>query len=543
MNVHGYELVADWKNSSCGQTVKAKKGVKSYFIKKYQTPVEPVMNGALDERTFDNNKRKFEKYVAYRRRINTTLRPLAGEGGNLVIPEEEFVLDHHYMEVSPLVGGVVPDEELEGVLMSLSPDVKKLLMLTAAGALSSIHGKGIIHSDLKLKNVLLAVNSSGNYVAKIIDFDAAYFMDDKPVDEIIGDINYYSPELGRFSDAEDEREALLPTLTEKSDIFSLGLIFHFYLAGHLPAPKSLNARLQKRKDKGKAIYCWSVLLNDCELEIDPSITNVNYVSLIRDMLDIDPDRRPTAVQVLQRLKSPSVSGGAPVIEEPWPDHRLMLDKDKIKADGIVIFKKVTSGGNKLYEITDRSGVRSQITADDVVSRGYARSAREEIFCEPWAEHSITFDQTRMRSRGFVSAEQTVKDGAKGYTLYRADSSSMFFKLEMLIAMKYAIRGSSASSTSSSSTSGSSSGSTSSSTGSSSGSTSSSSGGSVAPGICEPWAEHGIAFVESAVNARGYVRVEQATLGGAKGYNFIRPDGTAQFIKREMVLMFKMATKL
>ena len=85
------------------------------------------------------------------------------------------------------------EDELEGVLASLSVDVKKLLMQTAAGALFSVHNKHIIHSDLKLKNVLLVRNKTGNYVAKLIDFDSSYFIDKKP-EEIIGTIDYYSPE-------------------------------------------------------------------------------------------------------------------------------------------------------------------------------------------------------------------------------------------------------------------------------------------------------------------------------------------------------------
>ena len=534
-SVHGYELTSEWKNSQCGQTAKAKKGGKGYFMKKYQTPVEPVNNGALDAKTFENNRRKFEKYVANRRRVNNTLRPLSGMGGNLIIPTEEFVEDHHYMEASEFVDGVIPDDEVEGILSSLSMDVKKLLMLTAAGALSSVHGKGIVHSDLKLKNVLLARNSSGNYVAKIIDFDSSYFLDDKPIDDIVGDINYYSPELGRYSDAEDERESLLPTLTEKSDIFSLGLIFHFYLTGHLPRPKSLNARLQKRKDKGKAIYCWSVLLNDCELEVDPSITNVKYAALVRDMIDIDPANRPSAQQVLMRLKAPDVAA-EPVIEEPWPEHRLMLDKSKIKGDGYMEFKKMTSGGVKKYKLLDRSGRVSELTAEEVVSRGYARTAREEVFCAPWPEHAITFDEAKMRSRGFVSAEQTTLAGVKGYNLFRPDGTSNFFKVEMLIVMKYATRGAGATPTAAPSpaparptptpT-----------------PAPAPAAASAPSGFAAPWPDHAITFNEAVITARGFVSSEQATLGGVNGYNFFRADGSSQFIKKEMLIVFKMATKL
>jgi len=512
MNVHGYELITEWKNSQCGQTAKAKRGGKVYFLKKYQTPVNPVRNGALDERTFQANKVKFEKYVANRRRVNVTLRTIAGAGGNIIIPAEEFVEDNHYMEASEFIEGGVPDKEIEGVLSSLSLDVKKLLLLTATGALISVHGKGIVHSDLKLKNVLLAKNSSGNYVSKLIDFDSSYFLDDKP-DEVVGDINYYSPELGSYADIEDEEERreMASILTEKSDIFSLGLIFHYYLSGELPEAKSLTERLQKRKDKGKVIYCWTILNNDCELKLSSKITNLKYLSLITDMLEKDPAKRPSATQVLQRLKAPDAEG---VIEEPWPDHNLIVDKNKIKNSGYPVFRKITVLGKKKYELISKEGRRSEMTPEELVSAGFARLAREEKFDSPWEEHNITLNEAKLRLRGFVYSDKETQAGVKGYRIYRSDSTGMFFRVEQLIAMGYATKRSEAPRVA-----------------------------HVEAGFCEPWEEHRIAFDTDMIKRKGYVRAERTTISGVKGYNFFRSDGAKQFIKAEMLVVFKMARKI
>lgn len=508
MNVHGYELISEWKNSQCGQTARAKRGGKTYFLKKYQTPVKPVMNGALDAKTFENNQKLFDKYVANRTRVNTTLRAVARAGGNIVIPCEEFVEDNHYIEASEFVEGVISDDELGGVLLSLSTDVKKLLMLTAAGALISVHSKGIVHSDLKLKNVLLVRNSSGNYVAKLIDFDNSYFMDDKPEEDIVGDINYYSPELGTYADAEDERTELSKTLTEKSDIFSLGLIFHFYLAGELPKAKSLTEKLQKRKDKGKAIYCWTVLNNDCELQMSDRITSLKYLTLIQDMLNIDPEKRPSAAQVLQRLKAADAES---IIEEPWPEHRIIVDAEKLKDAGFAIFKKVIVAGQKKYELISKEGKKTEYTSDELQAKGFAKTAREEKFAEPWSEHNIVFNEERMRSRGFVALEQKIMSGVKGYELFRADSSSRFFSVDNLKAMQYA--------------------------------TQKEAPRPVIPeGICEPWPEHNITFDVEQIHRKGYVRAERKTTGGINGYSFVKPDGSSQFIRVEMLIIQKIAKK-
>ena len=504
MMFHGYELISEWKNSQCGQTAKARKGGKSYFLKKYQTPVAPLRNGTLDEKTFEHNKKLFEDYVATRKKINATIRTIAGSGGNIIIPCDEFIEGNQYIEAAEFVDGAVDEDELESILASLSVDIKKLLMQTAAGALFSVHSKKIVHSDLKLKNVLLVRNSAGNYVAKLIDFDSSYFVDQKP-DEVVGTIDYYSPELGAYADAEDDREEMGKKLTEKSDIFSLGLIFHFYLSGSLPTPASLTEKLRKRQEKGKVIYCWVALNSGCELKLSPTIKSPKYISLISDMLSIEPKDRPSASDVLRRLREAD-----PVIEELWPEHSLILDIDKLKKAGIVGLKKQTSGGKKEYELIYSDGKKATVNKDDLISKDLVKVIVPASFCKPWSEHDIEFDEDRIRSRGFVAGEQIVLSGIKGYNFYRSDSTTMFFRLEMLLAMKYARK-------------------------------------TITPVDIEtkldsPWPEHKIKFDSDAIKARGYISITRDTLDGIKGYRLTKSDGTSQFIRVEIMLLQKMAKK-
>ena len=252
----------------------------------------------FDTKTFDHQSLVFDEFVANRKKINSSLRAISG----IITPCEEFVEENHYIEVTEFVDNVITGDELDGVLSSLSIDNKKLLLLTIAGTLSNLHSHGIFHLNLNLQNILLFKSGSGHIAAKLIGFENSCYMDDKPTEDVIGDVNFYSPELGTYLDAEDEKEELSKTLTEKSDIFPLGLIFHFYLSGEYPQAKTLSEQLQKRKEKGKAIYCWTVLNNDCELAMSDKITNLNYLSLIQDMLNKDPEKRPTATQVYHRFR-------------------------------------------------------------------------------------------------------------------------------------------------------------------------------------------------------------------------------------------------
>ena len=516
MTIHGYEIIGDWENSTCGKIATATKGGKRYFLKKYQTPVAPLDNGTLDAKTFAHNKKLFEDFVNLRKTVNTRLRPIAGPGGNIVVPCDEFIDGNNYVEASEFVEGAIPKCELMGILTSLSYDRKILLMKTAAGALSSVHSKHIVHSDLKLENLILVRNPAGNFVAKMLDFDSSYPVDMKP-DEIIGTIDYYSPELGRYVDSEDEAEEMKKFITEKTDIFSLGLIFHFYLAGAFPEPVSLTERLQKRKDKGKVIYPWVVLNSGCELQISPEITSVKYISLISDMLSIDPNDRPTALEVLKRLQAPETSSGEVVLEEPFPEHGIVLNKTAISAAQIAKLEKTISGSKNMYKILFKNGKKQIISKEEMITLGYAKVAAPTGFARPWEEHNIEFDVDKLKSRGFVSSENVTRSGIKGYLIYRADGQSTFFKVDMLVAMKYANKKATA---------------------------------EIRTVVeepvsefAEPWPEHNIEFDTAVMISKGYVSSIRKTMNGINGYEFVRANGNRQFIRVEMVIIQKMARKI
>ncbi len=59
------------------------------------------------------------------------------------------------------------------------------------------------------------------------------------------------------------------------------------------------------------------------------------------------------------------------------------------------------------------------------------------FAKPWPEHGIEFDKKALKSMGYVSSEQTVLSGVKGYTFYKEDGSGRFLRSEMLVVQKMA----------------------------------------------------------------------------------------------------------
>jgi serine/threonine protein kinase len=70
------------------------------------------------------------------------------------------------------------------------------------------------------------------YTSKLIDFDSSYIAGSPPPPEdIVGTINYYSPELLGYI---QEAGVLPHQLGVASDVFSLGLIYTEFLTGAPP---------------------------------------------------------------------------------------------------------------------------------------------------------------------------------------------------------------------------------------------------------------------------------------------------------------------
>ena len=127
--------------------------------------------------------------------------------------------DHAHIAMEYLPGGNLKQKIESGSLESDAVDYTRQI----AGALADLHSVGILHRDLKPGNIMLREDDS----IALIDFGLAKRM---PVDreitgrgQIIGTPYYMSPEQGRGRDVD-----------ERSDVYSLGVIFYEMLTGEKP---------------------------------------------------------------------------------------------------------------------------------------------------------------------------------------------------------------------------------------------------------------------------------------------------------------------
>jgi serine/threonine protein kinase len=440
-NICGYMTeIEGMKFSTCGMIGSARKNGKKYFCKKFNNLVEPVDNGTMSPRLIKENQVMFDEFKRRKTRLNQKLRDIAGPGGNIIYPETETVYDHHWMEFSEFVEGALPEDKYAEVIAGLDPEKKLLVLKIAIGALQTIHGQGIVHGDLKLTNIMLVRNESGNYVSKIIDFDGAFFEDDVPIDSITGTADYFSPELAIYSNNEDPefRESFKKYMTTKSDIFTMGLVLHEYLTGKKPESDGLPSSLQRMRDKGRFIYPWQVLLTRDEgkephqLVISNTIKEPAYVALISDMLNPDPDRRPSAAEVLKRLNGKEL----PIETAVWPEDHITIMKERAKEKLIGLRKTEIETKDEgivhVYEVLEKDGRRFNKSADELVRMGVA--VMMESWEDPRPEDKIKWNMERMKTY-FTSVRPADTPGM--YELYDKSGVKRVQTVKQLLMLKLA----------------------------------------------------------------------------------------------------------
>jgi serine/threonine protein kinase len=228
--INGYRLVRDFSVVGAGLSkwTFAERGGREYFLKEFLSPTYPDDAAPGSEKTKAKKRARCAVFEAQHRGMQTALAPLSAYGGNLIVTLDFFRSGAKYYKVTEKVDA----ENLgPGGVAALELRQQLVLMKSVAHSLKILHDLRIVHGDLKPSNILVKRTELG-YTSKLIDFDSSYIAGRPPAaDQIVGTINYYSPELLGYI---QEAGVAPGELGVASDVFALGLIYSEFLTGAVP---------------------------------------------------------------------------------------------------------------------------------------------------------------------------------------------------------------------------------------------------------------------------------------------------------------------
>lgn len=209
-------------------------------------------------------------------------------------PDQQFIAFVFIMPFAPL--GDLRKYIKENAPNGLDISVRRLrtFLLQIADALEAVHASGSVHKDIKASNILLfpgRVESDGKQglLPKLADFGITQkILDDSHGVE--GTPEYMAPESFGGADTEQYR-ADFP-----SDIYSLGLLFYEIITGSLPyrspvlSPTEKFAAYQALHKSGR------INLNGVRSKMGEEME-----TLIKDMLNLEPNERPRIGEILAEI--------------------------------------------------------------------------------------------------------------------------------------------------------------------------------------------------------------------------------------------------
>lgn len=279
--LNDYLLTAPFSNDNAGfsrWTFGTRDG-ETYFIKEYLTPVypmEPTLTSETREKRIEACRKFEEEHTRLCQAVNSVT------DGNLIPINEFFRYGPRYYITTRKVDSVnISPEDFA----HLPYRTRCYTVLALCHSVLCLHEKGLIHADLKPENILMEKLPGGGMAPRLVDIGSAFFEKEPPESSasLEGDQVYMSPEAVMFICGEEV------FLTCAMDVFSMGLLIHYYMTGHLPG-------------YGKEYFYPNEAVLDGQKLIFENSLPEDFRKLIECMLEADPLKRPAMQEVCSRIR-------------------------------------------------------------------------------------------------------------------------------------------------------------------------------------------------------------------------------------------------
>lgn len=119
-----------------------------------------------------------------------------------------------------LVLDFVEGRNLESCWATVRADPQRMTQLLddLCEGLQAVHGRGLLHLDLKPQNII--VTNLGT--SKLVDFGLSYPISSVPIEKISGTLAFMAPEVARNETA---------SIDHRTDVFGVGAVIYFLLTG------------------------------------------------------------------------------------------------------------------------------------------------------------------------------------------------------------------------------------------------------------------------------------------------------------------------
>ena len=197
------------------------------------------------------------------------------------------------------------------------------IMLELLKGLTWIHSKNMAHRDIKPENIMRDKLSDGSEVFKMADLGGSCMNQSRdtpppPLCTAGGTPQYTSPEIAKKF-AEDNRRGIAYEIdveeAQKGDVWSLGMVFWELAFGHrdiVPAPIDNSFVIVDQSDihsmenfiaTAEKVGMASTVKTPNYNKDGPIISSSTINKVLKSMLTIDPDQRPSAKTVLDYLEN------------------------------------------------------------------------------------------------------------------------------------------------------------------------------------------------------------------------------------------------